>query len=393
MKKTKAILTAAIAAMLAAPVPVLAAENTGADLVNLFYTYSGDNIIGETYDADYLFSDRSLQQKTYDAFLSLTQTDLNRDGVQELLAIRLKPQQNEAGESVNTLLAEVYEYGENKLQRIGQYTLAEDILYQNTARVDVFVTDAQIGRIICCEASDTASLLADGINWSLRAVGFDGAEFYEVTNTSATGSAFEQWQIDEAWTAANSVGISASNIIWNPLMNDVDYMERLCMVERYLITDYTAVNEFFNSGETSMQYGETHFVNLANPGLENKLPKEFAVQIGGGAPQEAAAGAYSYDGDYVIPDSGSRYLTEADLAALSETEILLARNEIYAKHGRIFNNSDLDGYFRSKSWYQPTVAGADFTEDYARRVFNDFEIKNITTIVNYERAHNLNDFG
>ena len=55
-------------------------------------------------------------------------------------------------------------------------------------------------------------------------------------------------------------------------------------------------------------------------------------------------------------------------------------------------NEDLDSYFRSKSWYQPTVSGSDFTEEYAASVFNDFERTNIDTIVKYEQAHNINQF-
>lgn len=94
--------------------------------------------------------------------------------------------------------------------------------------------------------------------------------------------------------------------------------------------------------------------------------------------------------DYIIPDSDSRYITDEDLTGLSDYEILLARNEIYARHGRIFVNEDLNSYFRSKSWYQPAVSGEDFTEEYAASVFNEYERANIDTIVKYEQAHNIN---
>ena len=69
-------------------------------------------------------------------------------------------------------------------------------------------------------------------------------------------------------------------------------------------------------------------------------------------------------GDYVIPDSSTRYLTNADLNGLSEWQIRIARNEIYARHGRIFKSDDLADYFASKSWYTPSVSADQFDNSY-----------------------------
>ena len=40
---------------------------------------------------------------------------------------------------------------------------------------------------------------------------------------------------------------------------------------------------------------------------------------------------------------------------------MIARNEIYARHGRKFNDSELQAYFNSKSWYKGTVNPEDFS--------------------------------
>jgi cytoskeletal protein RodZ len=60
--------------------------------------------------------------------------------------------------------------------------------------------------------------------------------------------------------------------------------------------------------------------------------------------------------DYVLPESNSRKLTNADLIKLAPNELRLARNEIYARHGLVFKSSDLTIYFSSKSWYKPNPA-------------------------------------
>ena len=56
--------------------------------------------------------------------------------------------------------------------------------------------------------------------------------------------------------------------------------------------------------------------------------------------------------DYILPHSNTRALTDDDLRGLTDDELKLARNEIYARHGRVFRDSMLQDYFDSKPWYQ-----------------------------------------
>lgn len=58
-------------------------------------------------------------------------------------------------------------------------------------------------------------------------------------------------------------------------------------------------------------------------------------------------------GGYIFPDSDSRLLGESDLKAMSTDELRVARNEIYARHGRFFKDVILVNYFSQFSWYQP----------------------------------------
>jgi hypothetical protein len=70
------------------------------------------------------------------------------------------------------------------------------------------------------------------------------------------------------------------------------------------------------------------------------------------APVQAAAQPSS-NGSFVIPDSGRRMLTPADLAGLSAQQLKIARNEIFARHGRIFLGPALQAYFSAQPWYAP----------------------------------------
>lgn len=86
------------------------------------------------------------------------------------------------------------------------------------------------------------------------------------------------------------------------------------------------------------------------------------------------------NGDYIIPDSSTRYLTEADLVNLTAEELRIARNEIYARHGRMFKDEMLQAYFDSKEWYVGTIHPDNFTQS----MLSAIEIANTATITDYE---------
>lgn len=92
---------------------------------------------------------------------------------------------------------------------------------------------------------------------------------------------------------------------------------------------------------------------------------------------------YYDDDDYILPDSGTRKLTNSDLAGLDADELELARNEIYARAGRRFNTEYIQDYFDDKWWYVGTIAPEDFTED----MLNDVEKYNVNFIRNYEKKY------
>ncbi|PFB29939.1 TcaA 3rd/4th domain-containing protein [Bacillus cereus] len=60
---------------------------------------------------------------------------------------------------------------------------------------------------------------------------------------------------------------------------------------------------------------------------------------------------YVYNG-FIFPDSDIRKLTSADLTYVSKEQLKIARNEIYARHGHIFQTKDMQAYFSKQSWYR-----------------------------------------
>lgn len=88
------------------------------------------------------------------------------------------------------------------------------------------------------------------------------------------------------------------------------------------------------------------------------------------------------ESEYIFYDSDERYLTEAEVEMLSEEELRIAINEIYARLGRKFNDEALQEYFNSLSWYVPIYTPEDF-DKMGNGIFNDYEWENIQLLSKY----------
>ena len=83
---------------------------------------------------------------------------------------------------------------------------------------------------------------------------------------------------------------------------------------------------------------------------------------------------YIEDG-YMYP-SDTTYISEEYLSELTREEINLLRNEIFARHGYIFNSEAYNSYFSQKSWYTPD-------ESYDGSLLSGIEKDNIDIIIEY----------
>lgn len=89
---------------------------------------------------------------------------------------------------------------------------------------------------------------------------------------------------------------------------------------------------------------------------------------------------------YIIPDAQTAYYTYDDLAGLSKEELRLARNEIYARHGRKFETPDLNEYFNQQPWYYGYLSAEEFDDT----VLNEYEKANLDLIKLVENHNDTN---
>ncbi|EGT3620393.1 TPA: YARHG domain-containing protein [Clostridium perfringens] len=98
-------------------------------------------------------------------------------------------------------------------------------------------------------------------------------------------------------------------------------------------------------------------------------------------PSKFSGNIYDYPYDFIMPYSNSSYLSASDLSKYNKSTLALMRNEIYARHGYVFNTNPFKAYFNSKSWYHPD---SSFKGDDSE--LNDYEVKNVQTIKSVENS-------
>ena len=88
------------------------------------------------------------------------------------------------------------------------------------------------------------------------------------------------------------------------------------------------------------------------------------------------------DSGYLLPDSASSSVTASDLEGMSARDLTYARNEIYARHGKVFTHDELNRYFQTKSWYSPDPSFQD-------TMLSKLEANNASYILQYQKDNGL----
>lgn len=85
--------------------------------------------------------------------------------------------------------------------------------------------------------------------------------------------------------------------------------------------------------------------------------------------------------EYVFPGDENYPIEASELEGKTAAECRIARNEIYARHGRMFQDEQLQAYFTLCSWYEGTIAPENFSDS----VLNEVEKANLQMITEYEK--------
>lgn len=112
--------------------------------------------------------------------------------------------------------------------------------------------------------------------------------------------------------------------------------------------------------------------------IEENTDLNNASDVTGDSEPDTEHDAKYFPGKY--PEGSKIYLDESDLIVYyGKDELKIMRNEIFARHGYIFQTDDMRSYFAKQSWYKPERTNVD-------NLLSKIEKKNVLTIKSAEKT-------
>ncbi|MGN0157781.1 MAG: YARHG domain-containing protein [Brotaphodocola sp.] len=350
-------------------------EKTLGECTDLSFQY-GYKRQDNTYNPDYWYADAQTAPLS-DNLICADRFDLDQDGLDEFLVFRMEGSQ-ENGSGHNSLFLDVYGMSNQEWMKKGSIQFSECFEHYNEE--EYLIGLKTVGQNVWIYVYDNQSVWswADGENPQIRLYQYDGTylkEHYQVSCSGSDGSWWEEWE-QELHAYGFKIPVSFSR---NPrLIGETDFEVLLYGISTTIVNK----NEMYrnlSSEQDSQQYMLDHAVMYGNVSGQKNQIAHLLDEKQKSLSDNTVVWESSSD-DQIIPDSSQRYLTKAELFRFTSEELRLARNEIYARHGRKFQSEDLQAYFNSKSWYHATIEANQFSEDN----LNSYEKENVKLIKSME---------
>ena len=171
------------------------------------------------------------------------------------------------------------------------------------------------------------------------------------------------WSADEGGISF-SIGIGESGYL--------AYVDMRSYMAEWTGSDIAVYKDDYNNYQLTFQINSDGSITLR----ENSLYSTDFWLSGDYIPNSIAGESC----EYVFSNSDNVLINSSELEGKTAMECKIARNEIYARHGRLFQDEALQGYFKTCSWYTGTTQPDNFSEN----VLNEVEKANLQIISEYE---------
>lgn len=234
-------------------------------------------------------------------------------------------------------------------------------------KVAVYLKNTKTGYNLVTESYTAFSHYADGVEININAYSCAKHKYINITDYSVAGSDIEQDTINSAIANATKAGLVNITTAFNNLFLAQDSDVELIAGLTAQIDGEFDYDAFINLD--NYVYEQAEIANLTESGIIQPDAQAAFLEKISGSSEDA------FTGDYVFPMSDQVLLTEEDVAPIldDQEKLSIARNEIYARHGRMFDTEWLQEYFDSKPWYEGIYSAADFDQNVT---LSDIETQN-----------------
>ena len=215
------------------------------------------------------------------------------------------------------------------------------------------------------------SVLGDaGNGWSK--ISYNGKIAYVSSNFLASS---ESAALEKSETNNSSVSTSSGDIMYA-----TDYV--------YVRTDDNVDSGTLGTlatGETVSVIGNTGtgWVEVIYNGQTGYVGENYLSWDQYSSSSSSSSNSGAWDSSYMMYDINSRYISKKELKGWSSWDLAALRNEIFARHGRIFTTQSWADYFSQKTWYTPTYDPSYFDSNMGS-FLNDYEWANLQVILDLE---------
>ena len=316
---------------------------------------NGSNLDGVSFEytktADGMWQRSSLDDSLFQVAgnLDFVLRDFDGDGNEELLTYDMEKRDGDWAVTVS-----IYEQKDGQVQKADTKTLLEKAFsFCDSGDVRFFLKD---DKYICMDSGLSCFVIADGMQYAVKAYSYNGERLVEMANEELQGSDFYEvgHSMTEYVDQLNTMGFSktAAAVYDRDVLrvcaadNGITFLSKILLHHSYLEEDKTWAYD---------PYAYMEFVE--------------------GEEAEDA---------YVLPESNEKELSADELRDLGEDRLRIARNEIYARYGRSFQDEALAQYFQKKAWYCQSETIDD-------KVLSETELANRDLILQAEQNAALED--
>lgn len=283
---------------------------------------NGSNLDGVSFEytktADGMWRRSSLDDSLFQVAgnLDFVLRDFDGDGSEELLTYDMEKRDGDWA-----VTASMYEQKDGQVQKEDTKILLEKAFsFCDSGDVRFFLKD---DKYICMDSGLSCFVIADGMQYAVKAYSYNGEKLVEMANEELQGSDF--YEVGHSMTdyvdQLNTMGFSKTAAA----VYDRDVL-RVCAAD---------------SGITFLSKILLHHSYLEEDKTWAYDPYAYMEFVEGEEAEDA----------YVLPESNEKELSADELRDLGEDRLRIARNEIYARYGRSFQDEALAQYFQKKAWY------------------------------------------
>lgn len=315
----------------------------------------GSNLDGVSFEytktADGMWQRSSLDDSPFQTAgnLDFVLRDFDGDGSEELLTYDMEKRDGDWA-----VTASIYEQKDGQVQKADTKTLLEKAFsFCDSGDVRFFLKD---DKYICMDSGLSCFVIADGMQYAVKAYSYNGEKLVEMANEELQGSDFYEvgHSMAEYVDQLNTMGFSKTAAA----VYDRDVL-RVCAAD---------------SGITFLSKILLHHSYLEEDKTWAYDPYAYMEFVEGEEAEDA----------YVLPESNEKELSADELRDLGEDRLRIARNEIYARYGRSFQDEALVQYFQKKAWYCQSETIDDI-------VLSETELANRDLILQAEQNAALED--